>query len=151
MPDPLLPDLIRLEEALRATLDRAARDEGIGTSEYLVLRALEGGERLSGAQLARVARVTPQSMHGVLVRLQRDALLEPHAHPTDGRLRVFALTKAGGSAAAEARRRAESVEARLTSALDANGVEEVGAAVSACVAALERLIPRAEDSPIDAV
>lgn len=145
MTEPVLPELIRLQETMRATLDRAARDAGIATSEYLVLGALAGDERLSGAQLARVARVTPQSMHGVLLRLQRGGLIEPHPHPTDGRLRVYALTPAGAAAAAEAEARAAEVEERLMRGMDENASSALVGSIRECVSALERLRPRPDE------
>lgn len=113
MTEPILLDLMRLQELLRATLDRAARGAGLGTSEYVVLRALAQTPGLSGAELARVVKVTPQSMHGVLVRLQRDGSIEPGPHPTDKRLRVFSLTRAGWAAARAATTGAAEIEARL--------------------------------------
>lgn len=137
MTEPVLPDLMRLQELLRATLDRAARDAGLGTSEYVVLRALARTPGLSGAELARAAKVTPQSMHGVLVRLRRDGSIEPGPHPTDKRLRVFSLTRAGKAAARAATTGAEEIEARLTEGLTAEERARLSASVRACVEALD--------------
>jgi len=137
MTEPILLDLMRLQELLRATLDRAARDAGLGTSEYVVLRALAQTPGLSGAELARVVKVTPQSMHGVLVRLQRDGSIEPGPHPTDKRLRVFSLTRTGKAAARTASAGAKAIEARLTGGLTEEERARLSRSVRACVEALE--------------
>lgn len=137
MPEPVLPDLMRLQELLRVTLDRAVREAGLGTSEYVVLRALAFKPGLSGADLARAAKVTPQSMHGVLVRLRRDGSIEPGPHPTDKRLRVFSLTRAGKAAARAATTGADEIEARLTGRLTEEERDRLSASVHACVEALE--------------
>jgi len=137
--EPVLPDLMRLQELLRTTLDRAARDAGLGTAEYVVLRALARTPGLTGAELAREARVTPQSMHGVLVRLQGAGRIEQGPHRTDKRLRVFTLTESGRAAALADAERAGEVEDRLTSGLSRARHERLSRALRACVVALEGL------------
>jgi DNA-binding MarR family transcriptional regulator len=140
MPDPILFDLVRLQELLRITLDRARRDAGLGASEYVVLRALDAEPRLSGAAIARVAGVTPQSMHGVLVRLQRDGAIVPSPHATDRRLRVFSLTPAGRVAAASTAARVEEIEAWLTGDLTDEERVRLATSARACVETLETAV-----------
>lgn len=137
--EPILPDLMRLQELLRSTLDRAAREAGLATSEYVVLNALERTPGLSGAELARAAKVTPQSMHGVLVRLRRDGSIELAPHPRDKRLRVFSLTARGRASARMDAARVAEIEARLTRGLPAEARERLAAALRECVAVLDGL------------
>ena len=146
MPEPILPDLMRLHELLRVTLDRAARDVGLAGSESVVLGSLEKTPGLSGAELARAARVTPQSMHGVLVRLQRDGVIEPGPHPTDRRLRVFTLTGAGEAAARAAAERTDEVDSRLTGGLTDEERERLASALRECADALEAVRRRVRGS-----
>jgi DNA-binding MarR family transcriptional regulator len=147
MPDPILFDLVRLQELLRVTLDRARRDAGLGASEHVVLRALDAEPGLSGAAIARAAGVTPQSMHGVLVRLQRDGAIAASPHPTDRRLRVFSLTTAGRLAAASAAARLEEIEAHLTGELTDEERVRLATAARTCVETLEAGVKRAGSRP----
>jgi DNA-binding MarR family transcriptional regulator len=69
-------------------------------SQTVALWRLEAGP-LTTADLARAESVKPQSMGATLAELERDGLVERHAHPTDGRQVLFALTEDG----VEARRK----------------------------------------------
>jgi len=146
--DSIVLELLRLQDLLRVTLDKATREAGLGKSEYVVLRALARTPGLSGAELAREAKVTPQSMHGVLVRLQRDGVIEPGPHPTDKRLRVYSLTAGGQTEADADAGRVADIEAKLTAALAEGERARLASAVRECTAAVEGLGPRATtDAP----
>jgi DNA-binding MarR family transcriptional regulator len=150
VPEPVLPDLVRLHELLRIHLDRAIREAGLAQSESVVLASLAKTSGLTGADLARKARVTPQSMHGTLVRLQRDGRIESGPHPSDKRLRVFTLTRAGRAATRAAMRGAVEIEARLTHGLTDGERLRLASAARECADALEvvgRPVPGSEERP----
>jgi DNA-binding MarR family transcriptional regulator len=56
---------------------------------------VEDEEGLSGALLARRGFVTPQTMNGILVNLEKAGLLEHRAHPEHGRVLQAYLTGDG--------------------------------------------------------
>jgi DNA-binding MarR family transcriptional regulator len=53
----------------------------------------------SGADIARIALLTPQTVHGIVGNLERAALIARSPHPGHGRVQVIAVTEAGASAA----------------------------------------------------
>ena len=49
----------------------------------------------SGADVARLAMLTPQTVHGIIGNLERAELISRSPHPVHGRVQVVVLTKAG--------------------------------------------------------
>ena len=70
----------RAQHALRLGMDGALREAGLTTPQYAAMAVLEG-EVLSGAALARRCFVTPQTMNGILVNLERRGFLLRRPHP----------------------------------------------------------------------
>jgi DNA-binding MarR family transcriptional regulator len=73
-------------------VDAQLRELGFAMSQLPVLTALKNGERLPQAELARLARVEQSSMAQLLNRMERDALIERIADPSDRRSRLISLT-----------------------------------------------------------
>ncbi len=94
--------LKRAQHRLRLTMDAQLRPLGLTTPQYAVLSALEVDAGLSGADLARRAFVTPQTMQGLVVSLERAGLLTRQPHATHGRILRTFLTPAGARALARA-------------------------------------------------
>ncbi|MFB9949426.1 MarR family winged helix-turn-helix transcriptional regulator [Rhizobium puerariae] len=90
--------LKRAQQALRGHLDTKLRNIGLTTPQYSVLAGLEFSEGLSGAELARRAFVTPQTMQAIIATLERDGLVKRMAHPVHGRVLTTELTPDGRSA-----------------------------------------------------
>jgi len=90
--------LKRAQHRLRLTMDAQLRSLGLTTPQYAVLSALEADAGLSGAELARRAFVTPQTMQGLVVSLERAGFLTRQPHATHGRILRTFLTPAGASA-----------------------------------------------------
>ena len=76
----------RAEHALRLEMDDALRGLGLTTPQYAALSVLAEGPGLSGAEVARRCFVTPQTMNGVLVKLEVAGLVSRRAHPEHGRV-----------------------------------------------------------------
>ena len=75
-----------------------------------MLRAYPG---LSGADLARVALLTPQTVGVIIGNLERDGAIRKTAHPVHGRVLQWTLTRRGEALLAKCRRHAQTVERRL--------------------------------------
>ena len=74
---------------------------------------------LSGADLARVALLTPQTV-GVIVRnLERDGAIAKSPHPVHGRVLQWTLTRRGARLLENCRRHALALERRLAAGLNA--------------------------------
>ena len=95
-PEPRFSYVIaRLERALRGEINERVKPWGLTTLQYTTLSILEHGERLSNAQLARRAYMTPQSMSEVLEALEQKRLVARTPHPNHRRVFQAALTAKG--------------------------------------------------------
>ena len=81
-----------------------------------MLRAYPG---LSGADLARVALLTPQTVGVIIRNLERSGAIRMTPHPVHGRVLQWTLTRRGGTLLAKCRRHAQSLERRLMAGLGA--------------------------------
>jgi DNA-binding MarR family transcriptional regulator len=109
--------LKRVQHGLRAAMDAALRDLEVTSPQYAVLAFLEQSPGLSGAELARRAFVTPQTMHRIVAHLESAGLVSREPHPEVGRRLDATLTPAGRERLADCHRRVEAVEARLVAGL----------------------------------
>lgn len=94
--DPLNLALGQLDHLCRIVMSSRLRADGVEISypAASALCFLEETPGLSGAQLARWAMVTPQTMNQILTGLERDGLLVRQADPEHGRiLRAFLTPK----------------------------------------------------------
>jgi DNA-binding MarR family transcriptional regulator len=91
----------QLESAIRARLDTALRRHGITTSQYTALTVLQHRGDLSSAQLSRRSFVRPQTMHELVVGLERQGLIERHPSADRRHVLLARLTPAGLTKLAE--------------------------------------------------
>nr|WP_211177028.1 MarR family transcriptional regulator [Pseudonocardia acidicola] len=85
----------QLELAIRAVLDDALRPHGLTTPQYTALTVLAHRDGLSSAQLARRSFVTPQTMHELVLLLERNGLVVRSRDTRNRRVRLVHLTDAG--------------------------------------------------------
>lgn len=103
----------RAIHVLRLEMDDALRRLGITTAQYAALNALESGDPLSGAELARRCFVTPQTMTGVLNSLEQRGLIERRPRAAHGRVIETHLTAAGAGVLARAHDDVIALEERM--------------------------------------
>lgn len=113
--------LRRADAALRGAMETALRVYDLTLPQYACLELLDQRPGLSGAELARGAFVTRQSMHQVLQGLQSAGLVERDASPARGRALPAQLTSHGRRRLVKARTAVVAIERRLASALPAAG------------------------------
>lgn len=89
--------LKQLDHLCRVVMSTRLRALGIETSypAAAALCLLEEMPGMSGAQLARWAQVTPQTMNQILTGLERDGLVRREADPVHGRILRAFLTARG--------------------------------------------------------
>jgi DNA-binding MarR family transcriptional regulator len=104
------------QQALRTHMDTALQQIGLTTPQYAVLTFLEVEPGASNAALARRAFVTPQTMQGILVALERAEFVKRTAHPKHGRIQTTELTASGRAAHKAASGIVFEVERRLRDA-----------------------------------
>jgi DNA-binding MarR family transcriptional regulator len=109
--------LRQAQAATRLTLERALAGFGITPPQFAVLTMLRAYPGLSGADLARVAVLTPQTVGVIIRNLERDGAIEKQPHPVHGRLLQWTLTRRGANLLEKGRRHAMALERRLQSGL----------------------------------
>lgn len=105
----------RAEQALMAEKHRVLKPLGLTVPQYAALHALSVSP-LSGAQLARVCCVTPQSMAAMLSTLEAKRLVERTPSEVHAQVLVAKLTRSGHAVFRKADAAALAVEARLSAA-----------------------------------
>jgi DNA-binding MarR family transcriptional regulator len=105
--------------AVRWALDGALAREGLTSPQFLVLTLLQAYPGISGAELARLTQLTPQTINLVVRKLERDALVGRAPHEAHGRVLRLQVTATGRRRLARCRQLADEVEQRMLALLDA--------------------------------
>ena len=122
--------------AFHAAMETGLRAHDLTGAQYAVLSVLTRDPGASGADLARACNTTPQAMNGVLVKLEREGLVERHPHPTHGRILQVDLTSEGERRLEAAHPAVRELEEAIEEAFTA---EEMIAVKAWLVAAAQRL------------
>jgi DNA-binding MarR family transcriptional regulator len=109
--------LRQAQAAARLTLERALADLGVTPPQFAVLTMLKAYPGLSGADLARVALLTPQTVGVIIRNLERSRAIRKTPHPVHGRVLQWTLTRRGERSLGECRRHVMALERRLASGL----------------------------------
>jgi MarR family len=85
--------LRQAQAATRLTMERALADLGATPPQFIVLTMLKAYPGLSGADLARVALLTPQTVGVIIRNLERSGAIRKTPHPVHGRILQWTLTR----------------------------------------------------------
>jgi DNA-binding MarR family transcriptional regulator len=111
--------LRQAQAATRLTIERALAELGVTSPQFVVLTMLRAYPGLSGADLARVALLTPQTVGVIIRNLERDRAIKNTPHPIHGRVLQWTLTRRGTGLLDKCRRHVQAVERRLAAGLSA--------------------------------
>jgi DNA-binding MarR family transcriptional regulator len=127
-----------LHHSLRQAVDEALRRNKLELSfaHMVTLFGLHFEPGSTGAQLARRAMVSPQTMNPVLRRLEEEGFIERRPHPDSRRADSWFLTDLGTEQFRRARSVADAVFSRMLSALDAGEIERLQDYLRRCIAAI---------------
>lgn len=125
------------QHRLRQRLEAELSGSGVSAAQNAVLLAIGDNPRISNASLARAAFVTPQSMQGMLVTLERDGFIVRTPHPEHGRIIMTELTAKGLTAAHAGMIAAELVERQMLAGLTKDEAKLLGNLLQRCAQALE--------------
>lgn len=100
-------------------MERRLTQVGVTPPQFVVLTMLRAYPGLSGANLARVALLTPQTVGVITRNLERSGAIAKAPHPVHGRVLQWTLTRRGSRLLESCRRHALAVERRLAAGLDA--------------------------------
>lgn len=104
-----------LHHTLRQTFDEALRKQGVELSfaQFSALFSLQCDPGVTGAQLARRAYVSAQTMNSALHALELDGYIERRPHPHSRRADAWTVTAAGHDELARARRVGTAIFAKM--------------------------------------
>lgn len=109
--------LRQAQAASRLSMERALAEVGITPPQFIVLTMLKAYPGLSGADLARVALLTPQTIGVIIRNLERDGAIEKTPHPVHGRVLQWELTRRGKKLLRKCRRPVKQLERHLAAGL----------------------------------
>jgi DNA-binding MarR family transcriptional regulator len=117
--------LRQAQAAARLTLERSLGELGVTPPQFIVLTMLKAYPGLSGADLGRVALLTPQTVGVIIRNLERDGAVQKTPHPVHGRVLQWALTRRGLTLLEKCRRPVMVLERRLAAGLDAQALAAI--------------------------
>lgn len=136
-PDGYLGYLLRQASvSLRGAMDRVLVEQGLTTPQFSVLTMIAAYPGASGADLARLTFLTPQTINVIVRNLERDGAIAKTAHATHGRILRLSATAKGQALLKRCRARVAEVEAELAGLL---GPEEERAVRNWLSAVAEKL------------
>lgn len=109
--------LRQAQAATRLKMERTLADISVTPPQFAVLTMLKAYPGLSGADLARVAVLTPQTVGVIIRNLERDGAIRKTPHPVHGRVLQWTLTRRGTILLQQCRRRVVALERRLVAGL----------------------------------
>ena len=90
--------LTSIARLVRMTTERALEHLELTPAQYAALAQLDDRVGRTSAELARACRVTPQSMHKIVVHLERRGLLRREHDPFAPKAQPLSLTRTGREA-----------------------------------------------------
>jgi DNA-binding MarR family transcriptional regulator len=103
--------------ALRTAMDRTLADQGLTSPQFAVLTMIVAYPGASGADLARLTFLTPQTINVIVRNLERDGAIGKTAHATHGRILRLSATAKGQALLKRCRARVAELEAELAGLL----------------------------------
>lgn len=99
--------------AHRLRMERALADLAVTLPQFSVLTMLAAYPGASGADLARLSLLTPQTMSVIVSNLERDGAVSRRPHAVHGRIQHIEVTEAGRQLLAKCRTQVKPVEELL--------------------------------------
>jgi DNA-binding MarR family transcriptional regulator len=124
-----------LHHMLRQSVDEALRKQGLELSFAHFSLHCEPG--ITGAQLARRAMVSAQTMNAALRRLELEGRIERRPHPDSRRADSWWLTEEGVDLLKRARKVGASIFTRMLAPLTETEIANLESYLRRCIAALE--------------
>ena len=109
--------LRQASNAVRLGVDRALEDLSVTNPQFLIMTMINAYPGISGAEVARLTMLTPQTISLIVANLERDGRLRRAVSPTHGRIQPMELTEAGLALLAQCRERTRHLDARLSAGL----------------------------------
>lgn len=99
--------------AHRIRMERSLQDTCLTLPQFSVLTMLAAYPGASGAELARLSLLTPQTMSVIVANLERAGTVSRRSHEAHGRIQIIEITKAGHELLARCKSASQSAETAL--------------------------------------
>ena len=117
-PEGHLGYLLRQAQAsVRGAMDRTLSDLGVTSPQFAVLTMIVAYPGVSGADLARLTYLTPQTINVIVGNLERGGAIEKSAHATHGRILRLHATAKGQALLKRCRSRVADIESEIAGLL----------------------------------
>jgi DNA-binding MarR family transcriptional regulator len=133
--------IARLDRAVRRGITDCIAPAGLTIPQFTALSVLDRRAGLSNAQLARRSYITPQSMHEVVLELERKGLVTREPDAANRRILRATLTATGRRVLARCEGCVAAMEERMLADLDDGTRERLVHDLAACVHALGAGLP----------
>jgi DNA-binding MarR family transcriptional regulator len=141
-----------LQHTLRQRLDEAMRKEGVELSfaHFVALFSVQREPGITGAQLARRAFVSAQTMNSVLRRLEDDGFIDRRPHPDSRRADSWSVKPRGLAELDRGDKIADRVFAKMLAPLAPDEIAVLEDCLRRCITALGGdTIPAGASAPDD--
>jgi len=128
----------RAQSVLHDAMAGALESHQLTVTQFAVLTGLNEEPGLSNADLARRTFVTPQSMHAVLLELERLEFVVRRPHPQHQRVLQAELTEAGRRTLESANNAVNAVEEQMLCRLSSSARSRLASALSSCIDSLTK-------------
>jgi DNA-binding MarR family transcriptional regulator len=109
--------LRQAQASVRGAMERALSDHEVTAPQFTVLTMIVAYPGVSGADLARLTYLTPQTINVIVNNLERDGAIEKSAHATHGRILRLHATAKGQALYKRCRSRIAGIESELAGLL----------------------------------
>jgi DNA-binding MarR family transcriptional regulator len=132
--------LKRLQHAIRQSIDEALRHQGVQLTfaHVVTLFGISHEPGTSGAQIAKRAMVTAQTINTILHRLEKEGSAERRPHPDNRRVDCWYITEAGRARMHQAKAAADPVWASMLAPLSEVEAGQLRGLLKRCIEGLER-------------
>ena len=133
--------IARLDRALRRTIEECLEPYALTVPQFTALSVLLRRSGLSNAQLARRSYITPQSMHDVVLELERKGLVKRTPDPAHRKILRTILTRKGREVIERCEAAVSEMEKRMLSEFEPGARERLVHELAICVHALGAGLP----------
>jgi DNA-binding MarR family transcriptional regulator len=121
----------------RGQMDEVLRPQGVTTAQLQILKTIRDEPGVSGAQLARLCYVTPQSVQSLLAGLKRDGWIVRSKGRGNDRILAARLTAEGEELLLSAEKMVKAIEGKLWRGVAEDSIEALNGVLEKCLANLE--------------